>query len=249
MATIRALQQFLQDYLKVEGIHDDSINRFQVRGREEVKKIALGVDACMDLFKEADRWDADMILVHHGLFWKGKNYTPALRDARIAFLRKKGMSLYASHLPLDLHPEVGNNIVIARKLGLGNLKPFGFHHGTPIGFTGALVTDRDRLASSIEGWLKTSCIIHPFGPKTTKKVAVISGGGSSCIEECAKKGIDTFISGEPSHSWYHAEKEYHINAIFAGHYKTETLGVKALGKLLSERFNSEVRFFDFPTGL
>jgi dinuclear metal center YbgI/SA1388 family protein len=249
MVTTRALQTFLQSYLDVKSIPDDSINRFQVRGREDVKKIALGVDACMALFTEADMWGADMALVHHGILWKGKNHTPALKEARMAFLKKKGMSLYASHLPLDIHPEVGNNIVMAKKLGLKDMKLFGFYHGTPTGYEGGLFTSRDRLAAFISRWLRARCLVHPFGPRMTKRVAIISGGGSFGIEECAKKGIDTFITGEPSHSWYHAGREYGINIIYAGHYKTETLGVKALGRVLSERFNIEARFFDIPTGL
>lgn len=245
------LVNYMDDYLKVNEIEDVSANGLQVEGRKNVKKICLGVDGSLDIFKEASKRKADIIIVHHGLIWGGLKNIRGLVKERIFYLFEHGISLYASHLPLDMHPEVGNNIELTRILGLSDTKSFGAYHGLKIGFKGQYDTPKTLKDISIilEKSLPAKIESFHFGPDKVKSVGIVSGGGGSTFEDCIKEDLDLFITGEPSHSIYHIAKEAGINLIFAGHYATEKLGVMALGKKIEEEFGIKTEFIDIPTGL
>ena len=170
---------------------------------------------------------------------------------RISYLLENGISLYAVHLPLDMHPEVGNNIELIKILNLCDPKPFGAYHGLNIGFKGRyekMITIKD-ISKTLEKTLPAKIESFNFGSDKIRSVGIVSGGGGSAFEDCIKEGLDLFITGEPSHAIYHIAKEARINLIFAGHYATEKLGVMALGKNIEEKFKIKTEFIDIPTGL
>lgn len=249
MAKLDTITRFLRKDLMINSIDDYSINGTQVKGKNEVKRIAFGVDACMDLFKKARQENCDMIIVHHGIRWKGKKDDVSIKNERIKFLRKHNLTLFAAHLPLDMHPRYGHNIVIANNLGIRNIKPFGLYNKRMIGYYGDLRLSLKQIVNRVNTTLNTVSVVHNFGGKKTRKVGVISGSGSFAVHECAKKGIDTFVTGELSHVSYHYEKESRLNVVFAGHYKSEIVGIKKIAEILKEKFNIETVFFDIPTNI
>jgi len=245
------LISYMDDYLRVTEISDVSINGLQIEGKKEVKKVCLGVDSSLEIFKEASKRKADLILVHHGLIWGGLKSIRGLVKERISYLLENGISLYAAHLPLDMHPEVGNNIGLIKILNLSEPEPFGAYHGLKIGFKGKYEKMKSikEVSKTLERALPAKVESFNFGPDKIKSVGIVSGGGGSAFEDCIKEEIDLFITGEPSHTIYHIAKEAGINLIFAGHYATEKLGVMALGKNIEEKYKIKTEFIDIPTGL
>ncbi|MFC1493546.1 Nif3-like dinuclear metal center hexameric protein, partial [candidate division KSB1 bacterium] len=194
---------------------------------------------------------ADLLFVHHGLYWGKPFALTGFHADRIKLLFKNELSLYAVHLPLDLHPEIGNNAGILKMLDFEVGEPFGEYHGIKIGYKGILkysIKYDDFLAR-----LKKNLNVTPtgfrFGSDSVSNIAVISGGGASMIEQIVGTNIDTFITGESDHVSYHTAKELGINLVFCGHYATETIGVKNTGRLLEEKFGLETVFLDIPTGM
>ena len=238
---------FLNDYLRISEWSEASKNGLQVEGKKEVRRVAFAVDACMECFEKAKELDADMIVVHHGLVWGGIEYVTGIIAKRLKFLLENGISLYAAHLPLDAHPEIGNNVKLLEIVGAKPEEPFGIYHGKTIGFAGRLNTSLDKIVQSIEQNLGKARVLD-FGGCDVRKIGAISGRGSFALPEAAEREIDTVITGEAEHSAYHVAKELGINVIFAGHYATETLGVKALAKVVEE-LGLETFFIDVPTGL
>lgn len=245
------LISYMDDYLKVNEISDVSINGLQIEGKKEVKKVCLGVDSSLEIFKETSKRKADLILVHHGLIWGGLKSIRGLVKERISYLLENGISLYAAHLPLDMHPEVGNNIGLIKILNLSEPEPFGAYHGVKIGFKGKYEKMKSikEVSKTLERALPAKVESFNFGPDKIKSVGIVSGGGGSAFEDCIKEEIDLFITGEPSHTIYHIAKEAGINLIFAGHYATEKLGVMALGKNIEDKYKIKTEFIDIPTGL
>jgi dinuclear metal center YbgI/SA1388 family protein len=159
------------------------------------------------------------------------------------------MNLYAAHLPLDAHVEVGNNAVLAQMLGLDVTNWWFAPKGTPIGVLGSMAQTMTlpQLVALVEDKLHTKARVLAHGPEAVKKVAIISGFGADNVAEAKSLGADTFLTGETSHANYWAAADYGLNVIYAGHYATETVGVQALGRHLADKFGVNVRFFDFPT--
>lgn len=246
MVKLNTIVRFLNKELNVRKIKDSSRNGLQVRGKAEIKRIAFCVDACMELFEKAKQKKCDLVVVHHGLLWKGKK-----KDVkRINFLKKNKTSLYGCHLPLDLNEKYGNNIEICRVLGLSRIKKFGRYKGVNIGYAGELeAVNFNSLIKRLNKSLKTKCKYLKFGKNKIKRIGVVSGGGADTISEAIEKKLDCLLTGEYSHGRYHQAKEGKINIIAAGHYKTEIFGVKALIGLLKQKFNIETVFIDIPTGL
>ena len=249
MTTLNTITRFLNKELRTSKIADHSRNGLQVRGKKEVKKIVFGVDACMELAVKAKKEKADLIIVHHGLLWKRQEDKGGLRKKVVSFLKKNKISLYASHLPLDLHPIYGNNKQLCNITGIDIKGTMGKYHGIYIGMYGTLKTGVASLTNKLNKKLKTKCIVHNFGKKQVKKIAVVSGCAPDLVVGAKQIGCDTFITGEAMHSHYHVNKELAMNVIHAGHYATETLGVKALEKLLKTRFKLKTKFVDIPTNL
>jgi len=231
---------------------DDSLNGLQV-GRSDgaLRKLAFAVDASLETIHRARETGAQALFVHHGLFWgKPLPVTGTLRT-RLVELLTGDMALYACHLPLDAHPELGNNAVLARMLGLKELQPFGDYHGVKLGFKGILDPALD-LAGAIRKVLPAgdqARTILPFGPESITRVAVVSGGAPFELLQAVSEGLDLYITGEPSHSIYHEAAESRINFVAAGHYATEVHGVKAMAERVSRELGLETVFIEQPTGL
>jgi len=243
---------FLDEYLNVLAFPDKSRNGLQVEGKEEVEKIVFAVDACMDTFVKAKALGADMLIVHHGLIWGGIDYVRGLVQKRLKFLLENELNLYAAHLPLDLHPEVGNNAQLLKLLGLEPKEPFGSYNGLSIGYISEFDEPKPLplIAQILVEKLKTDYVkAYEFGVEEIKRVGVVSGRGGFAIPEAIEKGVDLFITGEFLHDDYHTAKEGRLSVIAAGHYASETLGVKALMHVLREKFGVKTVFIDNPTGL
>ena len=242
----------LDTYLAVEATPDypGAHNGLQVENGGHVSRVLAAVDAAQASIDHAGRIGADLLLVHHGLFWSGAAPLTGRQWRRVRGLLSGGVALYSSHLPLDRHPDVGNNALLARGLGLRDLTPFGEYQGVAIGCVGEVSISRseliDRLTSAVGA---PPIATMPFGPDPVSRVAVMTGGAGSAIGDAALAGADTFVTGEgPHHTFFDAE-ERGLNVIYGGHYATETLGVKALAAHLEAQFGLPWEFFDHPTGL
>jgi dinuclear metal center YbgI/SA1388 family protein len=246
------LIEYLDGYLRVEEIEDASRNGLQVEGPGEVKRVAFAVDACLASFKQAVAEGAQLLVVHHGLFWKEPQRLVGPHFARVRTLIGGRCGLYAVHLPLDAHPEVGNNAEMARLLKLVDTRPFGTYHGLDIGIAGGLETPLDLPA--LVGRLIDALGVPPIrvldhGPDAIQTVGCVSGGAASMMDQAAAEGLGAYITGETSHTLFHQAAERGLNVLFAGHYATETLGVKALARHLEDRFALDTVFLHIPTGV
>lgn len=244
------LVRYLDDFLKVPEVDDVSDNGLQVEGAEEVHRVALAVDACQEAFQKAQQAQAEMLITHHGLFWGKALLVLGIHRKRLAFLLHHRMSLYSVHLPLDIHPQVGNNVQLARLLGLDPRERFGDYHGVLLGVIGELERPlpREKVVKTLEEKLGVKMTILPHGPKQIRRVGIISGGAAGLADQAAEAGVDLFLTGEPSHSAFHLVAERGMNVVYGGHYATETLGLKALAGHLSEQFDLETTFLHIPTG-
>ncbi len=250
---LESLLQYVDQYLCVSG-HPDyptALNGLQVAGTEEVERIVVAVDASEGVIQEAVAADADLLLVHHGLFWDGLRPLTGRRYRKIKLLLDSGMALYSVHLPLDGHGEVGNSALLAHAIGLEELEAFGDYEGASIGWAGVLRerTTRDDLREALGKALGGNVHVIEGGPEVVERVAVVTGAGGAFTEEAVEAGLDALITGEGSHHTHVDATELGINVFFGGHYATETFGVKALGAHLAERFDLEWAFIDQPTGL
>jgi len=248
MVLLKEVVDFLDNELGIKDVADSSNNGLQVSGNNEVKKVAFAVDGCMEVFEKAK--DFDMVIVHHGISWDDSlKYLTGINYSRVKFLIDNNISLYAAHLPLDKHPKHGNNAELCRILGLKHIHGFGNYHEQMIGFAGEKEISLNDFVKEINKKLNTSCKVFDFGKNKIKKIGVVSGGGSSALNEAIEKGLDCFVTGEVPHHTYQLAKEGKINLIAAGHYATETLGVKALMELVKKKFDVETVFIDAPSGL
>jgi len=244
-----AIVSLLDKTLRTAEITDRSVNGLQVEGAAEVSKVGLAVDACLEAYEKAHALGCQMVIAHHGIIWEGIKSVRGPIYRQIAFLVKSGISLYASHLPLDLHPTLGNNAQIAKALGLRELRPFGMYRNDNIGFEG--VFPRPITLKSVSDAVKKAfggpTTALPFGPQKIKSAAVVSGGGTAALPEAIEKKIDLFITGESDHANHHLALEGKINVVYGGHYHTEKPGVIAIGGFLSKKFGIEAVFLDVPT--
>jgi dinuclear metal center YbgI/SA1388 family protein len=246
-----ALTSWLDTYLDVHGFDDRSLNGLQVEGTPEVTKVAVAVAASLATIQAAAEAGADMLIVHHGLFWGTPRPVVGPLRHRLAHLLEHDVSLYAAHLPLDAHREVGNNWGLARILGLDDLQDFDRHGGRPIGVKGVFpnpMTLRE-LADAIEGRLGESVLVHAGGAMEVRTLGIVSGAAASSVASAAADGLDAFLTGEPKHDAFHDAFEWGVNALYAGHYMTETVGVQALAAKLQHEFDLVTEFLLFPTGL
>ena len=240
---------YLNGLLNIAEIQDRSCNGLQVQGAGNISRIGLAVDACIGAYEKAVEQKCQMIIVHHGLIWGGlTNITGAVYQ-QVKYLVKNGLNLYGAHLPLDAHPECGNNIVLARMLALDDVKPFGMYKNTAIGFEGVLPRPLgcEAIGKTIQANIGGKFSVLPFGKTENRRVAVVSGGGTDAMDEAIDKGIDCFLTGEGVHANHHKALESRLNVVYCGHYETETVGVKALGALLEKQFDVGTVFLDVPT--
>jgi len=242
---LNTIVRFLNKELKISKIKDDSKNGLQVRCNPEVKKIGFAVDGCLSTFEKAKKAKVDLLIVHHGIKWSPQK-KPEINKKREMFLKKNKISLYGVHLPLDAHNKYGNNIVLSILLGLKNIKKFGKYRGSKIGYMGKFekATPLNAIAKLLNKKLKTKSKVYVFGKKTIKTIGVVSGGGALAIQEALKERLDCLLTGEMGlgdHNWAQDTK---LSMIIAGHYATETVGVKALMPLLKGRFGVKIVFIE-----
>ncbi len=246
MADRDAIVSFLDSTLNTAAIKDSSCNGLQVQGAPQVARVGLAVDACLEAYEKAAALRCEMVLVHHGLIWNGIQSVRGRMYEHLRYLIEHGLNLYASHLPLDMHAEYGNNVQLARLMGLRDPRPFGDYHGSVIGFRGDLEQPLtpQQLAARLAEQLGGSPLVLPCGVERVRTVGVVSGGAGDMVEQAATEGLDCYVTGEPVHFCYQLAREVRTNVVFLGHYHSETVGVQALGKLLGDRFAVESVFLD-----
>lgn len=241
----------LDALLRIREVPDDpeAMNGLQVENDGEVTRLAVAVDACEAVIEETARIGADLLLVHHGLFWGPRATVTGRVHRKLRTLIRSGIAVYSAHLPLDVHPEVGNNAVLARMLGVTAADTWGEYRGTPIGVAGTLAVPREVIGRRLHEHLGVAAKLVAGGPEQTSRVGVITGAGGSMIRQAHAAGIDTFVTGEGAHYTYFDAEELGVNVFFAGHYATETVGVRALAARLSAEFDLPHTFIDHPTGM
>jgi dinuclear metal center YbgI/SA1388 family protein len=252
MAFLSSITRFLDEILQIKDILDPSNNGLQVGSDQEIHKIAFAVDACIEAFESAKKSGANLIIVHHGISWGDSlKYVTGLNYTRLKWLIHNSMALYAVHLPLDKHPDYGNNVQLFKMLHLQNTKPFGNYNNQTIGYQGEFEKEKtvDEIADFLEAKLNTKCRVLKFGKVQLKTAAIISGGGGDEVAEAIDKNVDVFITGEITHSVYQRAKDGKLNVIAAGHYATETVGLKALMPVVFQKFNIPTIFIDADTGM
>lgn len=248
---LTTLVSYLDGYLRVAEVPDapHAVNGLQVANAGTVSRVAAAVDLCEATVRMAAEQGADLLLVHHGLFWGGLQPLTGRAHRRVAGLIAKNIALYSAHLPLDLHPEVGNNAVLARQLGVSLRGEFGEEYEVRIGRWGEVDVSRDAFERQLAVLTGSAPRLMAFGPERVRRVGVVTGAAGSMITQAAAAGLDSFVTGEgPHHTFFDAE-ELKLNVFYAGHYATETVGVKALAEHLHVRFQLPWTFLDHPTGL
>jgi dinuclear metal center YbgI/SA1388 family protein len=247
MNDLDKIVEYLNGEMRIEEYPDASHNGLQVENSGRVKKICCGVDASLEFFASAQTLGADFLICHHGISWGDslKRIT-GLNYRRLAFLIHHDIALYACHIPLDAHAQLGNNALLFKALGLERRKLFGDYRGKPIGYYGSLPRSQklSLFRKRIEKILATPVHSLEFGRDTVKTVGIVSGGGSDWIEEANRLNIDVFLTGETSLAGYNTAKDCGMNVIFGGHYATESFGVKALGAAVEKKFQVKSEFID-----
>jgi dinuclear metal center YbgI/SA1388 family protein len=231
------------------GDYDGAVNGLQVENRGTVSRIAATVDASPATVKLAIAAKADLLVVHHGLFWSPSHPWTGKKYELLRLLIENNLAVYSSHLPLDAHPKLGNNAQLCAALGLRHLKPFFLTHGQTIGFKTQTKISRAELAARLARATGAKPRIIPGGKNICEKIGVVTGGAGADLKLAADEGVDTFITGEGPHWTYAVAEELGINVLYGGHYATETFGVKALALHLSVRFRLPWVFIGHPTGL
>lgn len=247
---ILQLSHYLDNLLDIAAIKDSSraVNGLQVENTGEIRKIGLAVDACRATIEMAIEKECNMMFVHHGLFWGGLMPVRGAHYEKISALIGANLGLYSAHVPLDMHPVLGNNRALADIIGLEALEPFGEYEGELIGFKGRVApqpakTLGDRLAAGL------SSPVRVIGEGPVETVGLISGGAGDMLKQAIDQDLDAYITGEGANHHFHEALEGGCVFMLAGHYATETGGVKAVGRHLQEKFNIETEFLHFPTGL
>jgi dinuclear metal center YbgI/SA1388 family protein len=229
--------------------YSGAVNGLQVENRGKVRRIAAAVDASLATVRMAIAAKADLLIVHHGLFWSPAVPWTGRKYELLRLLLDHDVAVYSAHLPLDAHPRIGNNALLARALGLRRLKPFFETKGCLLGLRGECSIDRDELAGRLGQATGGAVTILPGGPKRCRNIGVVTGGAGGEIAIAAREGVDTFITGEGPHWTFALAEELRLNVLYGGHYATETFGVRALAAELAAKFKVPWKFIDHPSGL
>lgn len=257
------LVSYLDEYLRIREVPDDAnaVNGLQVENGGMVSRIVATVDATLATIEglgprgTTTASAGPLQLVHHGLFWDGNQPVTGRRFRRLRALLDRDAALYSAHLPLDVHPEVGNNAVLARRLGLREISMFGHYKGALIGVEGGAPADAATLSAVIRklaeaiGIPEGAIRLVPGAGEKVERIGIITGGAGSMIAQARDAGCDTFITGEGAAHTFHDAMEWGVNVLYAGHYATETVGVRALAEHLGEQFGLPWEFHDHPTGM
>jgi dinuclear metal center YbgI/SA1388 family protein len=250
MAATSDIIGYLDDLLEPGRYDDYGPNGLQVPGKDEIQTVVTGVSANAELFTRAREEGADLVLVHHGLFWAGPP-RPLDRPSkrRLQLLFDADLALAAYHLPLDGHLELGNNALLARQLGAGEVQPFGAHRGATIGVRARFADGgvaADELVARVRDATAREPLAFTDGPQPVRTIGIVSGSGADHLDEAIGAGLDAFVTGEPSERSMARAREAGVHFLAAGHYATETFGVRALGERLVERFGVDHAFVDVP---
>ena len=248
---LKTVAGYLDELLRIPQIGDypNAWNGLQVENSGGLSKIGAAVDACEAVVVEAAEAGVDFLLVHHGLFWGGLSPLTGAAYRKTRAILDADMAVYSAHLPLDAHPLFGNNALLGEALGLENGKPFFEDFGGQIGWKFDAEINREVLRDLVEKAVGSPVHLAPGGPVVSREIGIVTGGAGGEVARAAKEGVDTFITGEGPHWSFAAAEELGVNLFYAGHYATETFGVKALAAELSQKFALPWQFIDHPTGL
>ncbi len=250
-APLASIVRYCDRLLRTEQFTDweGAVNGLQTGNRGGVRRIAAAVDASLATVRMAIASGADLLLVHHGLFWGPTQPWTGRRYEMLRLLLDHDLAVYSSHLPLDAHPRLGNNARLCAALGFKKLRPFFFEKGRFLGFQTKTNITRTELVKRLERAVGRKPALLPGGPTVCRRIGVVTGGAGSHLKLAAGEGVDTFITGEGPHWTFGLAEELGVNALYGGHYATETFGVKALAAELSRRFRVPWQFLDHPSGL
>jgi dinuclear metal center YbgI/SA1388 family protein len=251
MASLSDIVTYTDRFLRIRdvGDWDNALNGLQIENSGRVTRIGAAVDVSRRVLTEAGRKNVDFLIVHHGLFWPGLQPVTGVLRRQLKLAFETDMALYSAHLPLDIHPKVGNNAQLVAALGLKSAQPFLEEKGQPVGLKIRVSLSRSELVRKLQKALSGPVKVFDFGPKQIRGISVVTGAAGSEIYRVADEGIDTFITGEAPHWAAVAADELGMNLLLGGHYATEVFGVKALAAHLSKRFRVPWEFIDRPTGL
>jgi dinuclear metal center YbgI/SA1388 family protein len=247
---ILQLSNYLDNLLEINSIRDapHALNGLQIQNQGEIKKIGLAVDLCQATIDIAIEKQCQMLFVHHGAFWSGLQPIRGKYYEKLSTMMQANLGLYSAHIPLDLHPVYGNNRAIADLIGLKKLETFGEYDGIKIGLKGLLpAISTEKLAELLEEKLDSK--VKVIGKGEVKTVGLVTGGAADIVRQAILEGLDCYITGEGDNHHFHEAIEGNCILIFAGHYATETGGVKSIGKHLQEKFGIASEFLHYPTGL
>ena len=248
---LAVLVPYLDRYLRTSEVPDapNALNGLQLANGGTISRVTAAVDLCDATVQMAAQQGADLLLAHHGLFWGGLQPLTGRAYRRVAGLIRHNIALYSAHLPLDVHPEVGNNAVLAHRLGVARRGEFGEEYGMRIGVWGEVDIPRAVLAQRLGEVVGGDPRLMAFGPERVRRVGIVTGAAGSMIGQAAAQGLDTYITGEGAHHTFFDAEELGLNVFYAGHYATETFGVKALAERLCTEFDLPWSFLDHPTDL
>lgn len=248
--SLKDVVKVADEWLRVRDVPDYSQahNGLQLENSGSVRRLVAAVDACEAVLSGAATERGTLLVVHHGLFWNPSVWTGATyRKLRVAF--EGDLAVYSAHLPLDVHPDFGNNVLLARRLGLSDFEPVLDFKGMSVGLVGRTDVPREVLVDALTAATGVRTHVCAGGPAQVRRVAVVTGGAGSEVARVAAAGVDTFVTGEGPHWSYTLAEELGVNLLYGGHYATETFGVRALAERLGERFGLPWEFLDHPTGL
>jgi dinuclear metal center YbgI/SA1388 family protein len=251
MASLSEIVSYTDGFLRVReiGDWDNALNGLQIENSGRVTRVAAAVDVSTRVLTEVTKQNVDLLIVHHGLFWPGLQPIRGTLHRQMQLAFQNNIALYSAHLPLDVHPKIGNNAQLVAALGLKSTKPFLEEKGQPVGLKLRASLPRSELVRKLQKALNGPVKSFDFGPKQTRTIGIVTGSAGSEIYRVAEEKIDTFITGEAPHWAAVAAEELGVNLLLGGHYATEVFGVKALAAHLSNRFRVPWGFIDCPTGL
>jgi dinuclear metal center YbgI/SA1388 family protein len=251
MANLIEMVAFMERELNVGGIPDypGAVNGLQLANEGEVPRVVAAVDASLPVIEAAAAGGPGLLIVHHGMFWQGVQPVTGPFYRKIKIAMDSGLAIYSAHLPLDVHPEWGNNIQLAKAIGMIDPQPFFNWKGISLGLRGSWNGSRTELVETLGKAVGGKVHVCPGGQEKISSVGLMTGGAGSEVAAVAASGVDTFISGEGPHWSHPLALELGVNLLFAGHYATETFGVRALAEVLATRFNIPWSFLDHPSGL
>jgi dinuclear metal center YbgI/SA1388 family protein len=251
MASLREIVAFLDGELRIAEIPDypGALNGLQLENGGTVSRVAAAVDASLPVVEAAVAAGTDLLLVHHGMFWQGAQSLTGAFYRKIQAAMDGGLAIYSAHLPLDVHPSLGNNALLMREMGFSPDGTFFEWKGFRLGLTAAVDLSRDELRAKLAAAVGGGVHLCPGGPERVRKIGLVTGGAGAEVAQAAAAGIDTFITGEGPHWSYPLAEELGVNLFYAGHYATETFGVKALAARLERDYGLPGQFLHHPTGL